>query len=136
MDKGEIIIYQTEDGISSLEVRLQEDTVWLAQKQIGVLFDKYTDTIGLHIRNIFKEGELPPGTTTKESSVVQEDSGRQVRRKTKYYNLDVVIFDQFAGILGRFRYAHCQVVHLISHHRKSCPCLTGARRFDGGVKRQ
>jgi len=54
MDKGEIIIYQTEDGKSSLEVKLQEDTIWLTQKQIGVLFEKDTDTIGLHIRNIFK----------------------------------------------------------------------------------
>ncbi len=64
MDKGEIIIYQTEDGKSSLEVKLQEDTIWLTQKQIGVLFEKDTDTIGLHIRNIFKEGELQPGATT------------------------------------------------------------------------
>jgi len=91
MDKGEIIIYQTEDGKSALEVNLREDTVWLTQKQMGVLFDKDTDTIGLHIRNIFKEGELEPRATTEESSVVQDEGGRQVRRKVKLFNLDVII---------------------------------------------
>lgn len=91
MDRGEIIIYQTNDGKSSLEVKLQEDTVWLTQKQMGVLFDKDTDTIGLHIRNIFKEGELRPQVTTEESSVVQDEGGRQVRRKVKFFNLDVII---------------------------------------------
>ncbi len=90
MNQGEIIIYQTEDGKSSLEVKLQEDTVWLTQKQIGVLFEKDSDTIGLHIRNIFKEGELRL-RQSEESSVVQEEGGRQVRRKMKFYNLDVVI---------------------------------------------
>jgi len=73
MDKGEIIIYQTEDGKSSLEIKLQEDTVWLTQKQMGFLFEKDADIIGLHIGNIFKEGELQPGATTEESSVVQEE---------------------------------------------------------------
>jgi prophage maintenance system killer protein len=91
MDKGEIIIYQTGDGKSALEVNLREDTVWLTQKQMGVLFDKDTDTIGLHIRNIFKEGELEPRATTEESSVVQDEGGRQVRRKVKFFNLDVII---------------------------------------------
>jgi prophage maintenance system killer protein len=55
------------------------------------LFEKDTDTVGLHIRNIFKEGELEPTATTEESSVVQKEGGRQVRRKVKFYNLDVVI---------------------------------------------
>ena len=72
MDKGEIIIYQTADGKSSLEVKLQEDTVWFTQKQMGFLFEKDTDTIGLYIRNIFKEGQLQPGATAEESSVVQD----------------------------------------------------------------
>ena len=91
MDKGEIVIYQADDGKSALEVKLREDTVWLTQKQMGVLFDKDTDTIGLHIRNIFKEGELQPRATTEESSVVQDEGGREVRRKVKFFNLDVII---------------------------------------------
>jgi len=53
-----IIIYQSVDGEASLEVRLDQETVWLNQKQMAELFDKDTDTIGLHVRNIYKEGEL------------------------------------------------------------------------------
>lgn len=88
---GEFILYQTEDGRTRIEVRMQDETVWLTQKQMAELFDKDTDTIGLHIRNIYKEGELTQGGTTEESSVVQNEGGRQVRRSVCYYNLDVII---------------------------------------------
>ena len=88
---GEFILYQTEDGRTRIEVRMQDETVWLTQKQMAELFDKDTDTIGLHIRNIYKEGELTPVGTTEESSVVQNEGGRQVRRSVSYYNLDVII---------------------------------------------
>ncbi|MDD2734989.1 MAG: virulence RhuM family protein [Desulfuromonadaceae bacterium] len=88
---GDFILYQTEDGRTRIEVRMQDETVWLTQKQMGELFDKDTDTIGLHIRNIYKEGELTPEGTAEESSVVQDEGRRQVRRKVSYYNLDVII---------------------------------------------
>ncbi len=58
---------------------------------MGELFDKDTDTIGLHIRNIYKEGELARQGTTEQSSVVQDEAGRQVRRRVSFYNLDVII---------------------------------------------
>jgi len=86
-----IVNYQSADGNSSLEVRLEKETVWLSQKQMAELLDKDTDTIGLHIRNIYKEGELEPDATTEQSSVVQNEGGREVRRKLKFYNLDVII---------------------------------------------
>lgn len=86
-----VVIYQSEDGEASLDVRLEQETVWLSQKQMAELLDKDTDTIGLHIRNIYKEGELEPDATTEESSVVQNEGGRKVRRKLKFYNLDVII---------------------------------------------
>ncbi len=89
--QGEVLIYQSTDGGLALDVRLEQETVWLNQRQMAELFDKDTDTIGLHIRNVFKEGELEPGPTTEESSVVQIEGGRQVRRKVRYYNLDVII---------------------------------------------
>lgn len=88
---GEIILYHTAYGGPALEVRLEKETVWLSQRQMAHLFEKNTDTIGLHIRNIFKEGELEEGATTEESSVVQEERGRQVRRTVRFYNLDVII---------------------------------------------
>ena len=90
-DKGEIVLYQSPDGKAALDVRLDRETVWLNQRQMAELFDKDTDTIGLHIRNIYKEGELTRKGTTEESSVVQNEGGRQVRRKVGFYNLDVII---------------------------------------------
>lgn len=90
-DRGEIIIYQAPDGATALDVRLKKETVWLSQRQMSVLFEKDTDTIGLHLRNIYKEGELEEAATTEESSVVQDEGGRQVRRVVRFYNLDVII---------------------------------------------
>lgn len=84
---GEIVLYQPEGSTPVLEVRLEEDTVWLSQRQMAALFDKNTDTIGLHIRNIFKEGELEKFATTEDSSVVQEEGGRKIRRRVRFYDL-------------------------------------------------
>jgi prophage maintenance system killer protein len=87
----DIVLFSTEDGAVQLEVQLDRETVWLTQRQMADLFDKDTDTIGLHVRNVYKEGELSRKGTTEESSVVQNEGGRQVRRKVNYYNLDVII---------------------------------------------
>jgi prophage maintenance system killer protein len=91
MADSEIKIYQTEDGQTNIEVKFDNETVWLTQRQIAQLFDKDSDTIGLHIRNIYQSGELEELTTTEESSVVQQEGKRQVRRKIKFYNLDAII---------------------------------------------
>ncbi len=91
MAYSEIKIYQTDDGQTNIEVKFDNETVWLTQRQIAQLFDKDSDTIGLHIRNIFQSGELEELTTTEESSVVQQEGKRQVRRKIKFYNLDAII---------------------------------------------
>jgi len=79
-DRGDIVIYQAPDGEARLEVRLDRETIWLSQRQMALLFEKDTDTVGLHIRNIYREGELEEAATTEDSSVVQEEGGRQVRR--------------------------------------------------------
>ena len=89
--KGDIVLYQTSDGQAALEVRLDQETAWLTQRQMAELFEKDTDTIGLHIRNLYKEGELKREATTEESSVVQDEGGRQIHRKVYAYNLDVII---------------------------------------------
>jgi len=88
---GDIVLYKTKDGRVALDVRLERETLWLSQKQMSALFDKDTDTIGLHIRNVFKEGELGEPATTEECSVVQNEGGRSVRRPVRFYNLDVII---------------------------------------------
>jgi len=90
-DKGEVIIYKSSQGKTELEVNLRHETVWLSQKQMGNLFRKDTDTIGLHIRNIYKERELPEDSTTEDFSVVQKEGKRSITRKIRHYNLDVII---------------------------------------------
>ncbi|MDO5769373.1 MAG: RhuM family protein, partial [Psychrobacter sp.] len=86
-----IEIYQSEDGQARIEIRLEHDTLWLSQAQMATLFDKDTDTIGLHLKNIFNEGEVDEKATTEEFSVVRQEGKRQVRRKLRFYNLDAVI---------------------------------------------
>ncbi|HNR65674.1 MAG TPA: RhuM family protein, partial [Atribacterota bacterium] len=90
-NENEIIIYTTQDGKETFEVNLKEETVWLSQRQMASLFEKDSDTIGLHIKNIFSTNELDEKSTTEESSVVQLEGKREVRRKIKFYNLDVII---------------------------------------------
>ena len=90
-DQNQIEIYQTKDGLTEIIVQLQENTIWLSQKQMASLFDKDSDTIGLHLRNIYKTGELIENTTAEYFSVVQKEGKRQVKRNIRYYNLDAII---------------------------------------------
>jgi len=86
-EKGEIVLYQPDDNVR-LEVRLQDDTVWLTQQQMAELFSTTRNNITLHIGNIFKEGELDANSVRKESLLTALD-GKKYR--TKLYNLDVII---------------------------------------------
>lgn len=88
---GELQIYQNDDGSLQLNVQLQDETLWLSQAQMAQLFGTSTDNIGLHIKNIFKSQELNEPATTEDFSVVRQEGTRQVKRKVKYYNLDVII---------------------------------------------
>ena len=89
--KGEIILYQREDGAVQIDVRVEDETVWLTQQQIAELFDTTKQNVNLHIQNIFNEGELLPEATVKKSLTVQKEGTREVRRQLTYYNLDVII---------------------------------------------
>ena len=91
IENKQIEIYQSEDGQIQIQVSLEKDTIWLSQAQMAELFDKDSDTIGLHLRNIYKSGELEKSATTEESSVVRQEGKRQVNRKIKFYNLDAII---------------------------------------------
>jgi len=86
---SDIVIY--EDGTVSLETTVQDETVWLSQKQMAELFGKSVKTINEHINNIFKEGELEKETTIRKFRIVQKEGHRSVERNIDYYNLDVVI---------------------------------------------
>ena len=91
MDRGEIIIYQTADGETRLDVRMENDSVWLTQAQMVELFNSTKQNVSLHISNIFKEGELEREATVKEYLIVRQEGNRSVRRKITVYNLDVII---------------------------------------------
>ncbi|MBO4778479.1 MAG: virulence RhuM family protein [Bacteroidales bacterium] len=88
--KSEIILYQPNETVS-LEVRLDEDTVWLSQAQMAELFQTTPQNITLHIRNVYKEGELEILSTCKDFLQVQKEGNRIVKRVQKLYNLDVII---------------------------------------------
>jgi len=91
MKSSEIKIYKTKNGNTSIEVKLEKETVWLSQKQMAELFEKDIDTIGLHLKNIYKSKELDEFSTTDKYSVVQKEGNRNVKRQIKYYNLDAII---------------------------------------------
>ena len=87
----EIVVYKASDGGPQVEVVVEGESVWLTQRQMAELFDTSTDKVGRHIKNAYVEGELEEGATTEESSVVQSEGGREVRRRIQHYNLDVII---------------------------------------------
>lgn len=86
---SEIVIF--EDSSQPVEVRLEGESLWATQKQIGELFDTTPENVLMHLRNIFREKELSESTTAKDFLVVRQEGKRQVRRRLKHYNLDAVI---------------------------------------------
>lgn len=89
--ENEIIIYQTQDGQTKIDVRLENETVWLTQNQMAELFQTTKQNISSHIKNIFEEGELSENSTVKDYLTVQQEGNRKVSRNISYYNLDVII---------------------------------------------
>ena len=89
--KDEIIIYQADEASTRLDVRIENETVWLNRHQVSALFDRDVKTIGKHINNVFEEGELEKSSTVANFATVQEEGGRKVERQIEYYNLDVII---------------------------------------------
>ena len=89
--KNQIEIYRTPDNQTEVKVKFEKETIWLNQRQIADLFNKNSDTIGLHLKNIFYEKELEEHSTTEDFSVVQQEGKRQVKRNIKFYNLDAII---------------------------------------------
>jgi len=90
-NEGDILLYQTEDGQTRIEVQLVNETVWLSQRQMAELFQKDVRTINEHIGNIFEEGELAPDSTIRNFRIVQIEGTRKVSRDVAHYNLDVII---------------------------------------------
>ena len=85
---SELILYTTEDGRSQIKLRAKDQTVWLSQREMAQLFDVSTDNVGLHLKNIFADGELEASSVTEESSVTAADGKNYL---TKLYNLDAIL---------------------------------------------
>ena len=91
MNTGEIIIYQNTEGSIKIDVRLEEETVWLTQEQMATLFGKGRSTVAEHISNAFEEGELEQRATCRKFRQVRMEGKREVEREIEHYNLDVII---------------------------------------------
>jgi hypothetical protein len=91
MNNSEIIIYKNPDGTIKIDVRLEEETVWLTQEQMAMLFGKGRSTVTEHISNVYEEGELEQNRTCRKFRQVRQEGSRNVEREIDYYNLDVII---------------------------------------------
>jgi hypothetical protein len=89
--RGELVLFQAPDGSVELELQLERESLWLGRRRMSLLFDKDTHRIGLHLRNIYAEGELDEHSTTEYSSVIQTQGKRQVRRKRRRFNLPATV---------------------------------------------
>lgn len=91
MSKGELILYNTDDGAATVGLRAVDGTVWLSQREIAELFEKDVRTVNEHIKNLFEEGECDPAATIRKFRIVQTEGARQVEREVDTYNLDVIL---------------------------------------------
>lgn len=89
--KGKIIIYTSEDGKISLDTKLENNTIWLTQKDMAELFGVKTPAINKHLNNIYQEGELSQDATISILEIVQKEGKRNVKRQKAFYNLDAII---------------------------------------------
>jgi len=88
---GEVLVYESPDGEVRVDMRLDHETVWLNQEQMGQLFGRERSVITKHVRNVFREGELEPEATCAKFAQVQTEGERTVTRDIDHYNLDVII---------------------------------------------
>ena len=90
-NQGEIVIYQTDDGDTKIDVRFVDETVWLTQAQLCELYQTSKSNVSEHIKNIFEEGELEESSTVRKFRTVQNEGERIVTREQLHYNLDMII---------------------------------------------
>lgn len=105
-NKGQFLVYSTEDGEVRIDVRLENETVWLPQQQIAELFQTTVPNISMHIRNVYEESELTPEATLKNFLTVRKEGNRDVQRNLEFYNLDMIISVGYrikSAVATRFR---------------------------------
>lgn len=105
-NKGDIVIYQTKDGLAKNDVRFDDETVWLTQAQLVELYKSSKANVSEHIKHIFEEGELAEESTVRKFRTVQIEDEREVSREQTFYNLDMIISLGYrikSGIATQFR---------------------------------
>ncbi len=90
-ERGEIMVYQSEDGLTRVDVKFDGETVWLTQQQMADLFQSSRSNVVEHIHNIYEEGELEESSTCRKFRQVRTEGSRQITRELPYYNLDMII---------------------------------------------
>ena len=88
---GEVVVYEASDGEVHVDVRLEQDTIWLPQRDMAAVFDTTPENVLMHLRNVFSSNELEAEATTKDFLVVRTEGRRRVRRRIRHYNLDAII---------------------------------------------
>ena len=116
MQKNEnnIIIYQDEDGVTKVSVKFSDEDIWLTQNQIAEIYKTTQENISMHIKNIYKDGELENDSTNKKFLLVQNEGNRQVKRNIDHYNLDMIIalgYRVQSQVATRFRIWATQRLH-------------------------
>jgi len=105
-NKGEVIIYETEDGLTKIDVKLEDENIWLTQEQLVLLFQSSKSNVSEYIKNIYEEGKLIEETTVRKFRTVQKEGNRKVTRELLYYNLDMIISFGYrvkSSVATRFR---------------------------------
>ncbi len=111
--EGQFLVYRAEDGRVKIEVRLENETVWLTQQHMAELFQTTQQNISLHLQNIYEEGELQREATHKEFLSVRQEGGRSVQRLVDFYNLDAIISVGYrvkSAVATRFRIGATQTL--------------------------
>ncbi len=126
--RGEVVIYEDRDHGVRVDVRLEEDTLWLNLNQIAELFGRDKSVISRHLRNVFREGELDRASTVAKFATVQQEGGRTVTRQIEYFNLDAILSVGYRVNSKRgthFRIWATQVLrdHLLRGRTASTACL-------------
>jgi hypothetical protein len=91
LQKGEILIYQTEKGETKIDVFMEDGIIWLSQKQISQLYQKGVNTINEHIKHIFEDKEIDEESTIRKFRIVQKEGNREITREVEYYNLNMIL---------------------------------------------
>jgi len=131
--RGNIILYQSEDGQEAVDVHLADNTVWLTLNQIAVLFERDKSVVSRHLRNIFHTGELAKEATVAKNATVQKEGERKVTRSIEWFNLDVIISVGYRVNSKRGTQFRIWATSILTHHFVEGYTLNQRRLAEKGI---